>query len=153
MDEASVPAMWPSRRIRGLIWLGYVLSWSTALLVPIPTAPVEALRDPALQFVLAKTLHVTAYALLAILTVWLRLGGWWRWLLLAFLFAHGVLTEFFQWYFPALGRTGCVADVIRDWIGVTLGLALWFGWRLSEWLRRDNPRDAAAVSADGATSS
>jgi VanZ family protein len=138
--------MWPSRKIRVLIWFVYVLSWSTALLVPVPSLP-----DPDVQFTVAKALHVAAYAVLALLTLWLRLGGWWRWLLLAFLFAHGVLTEFLQWYFPALGRNGCVADVIRDWVGVTLGLALWFGWWLTGWLRRDKPGEAAVASSDCGT--
>jgi VanZ family protein len=143
-DEASVSAMWPSRRIRVLIWFVYVLSWSTALLVPVPS-----LGDRDVQFMLAKTLHVAAYAVLALLTLWLRAAGWWHWLLLVFLFAHGVLTEFCQWYFPALRRTGQVADVIRDWVGVALGLALWLGW--CEWLRRDNPREATVASSDSGT--
>jgi len=132
MGDANAAALWPTRKVRVLIWGCYVVAWTTALLVPVPPPPVEALRDPDVQFTLAKTLHVAAYALLAILTGWLRLGGPWRWLLLVGLFGHGVLTEFFQWYFPALGRTGCVPDVIRDWVGVTLGLILSWKW----WLRK-----------------
>jgi VanZ family protein len=150
MSMGDVAVMWPSRKTRGLIWLVYTLSWSTALLVPVPQPPVEALRDPVVRFTLAKALHVSAYMLLALLTLWLRPAGAWRWLLLAFLLAHGILTEFFQWYFPSLGRSGCVEDVIRDWVGVSLGLALWFGWWFCG-LRTDNPVEAALVSAEGGT--
>jgi VanZ family protein len=127
--DASVSAMWPSRKARVLIWFVYCVSWFTALLVPLPPLP-EAFRDPGVRFTLHKTVHVAAYAVLALLTVWLRPCGWWRWPLIAFLFAHGVLAEFCQWYFPALGRNGSVKDVIRDWLGVALGLALCMWARL-----------------------
>jgi VanZ family protein len=143
--------MWPSRRIRGLIWLVYTVSWSTALLVPMPPAPIEALRDPEVEFTVAKGLHVLAYALLTLLTLSLRLDGAWRWVLLAFPFAHGVATESLQWYFAALGRHGCIEDVIRDWVGVALGLALWFGWPLSGRLRGTSQAEAVVASADGST--
>jgi VanZ family protein len=127
LGEANVGVMWPARRVRVIIWCIYICAWSTALLVPKPSPPFEVLRSPEAEFVFAKILHISAYALLAILTCWLRLPGRWAWVFLGFLFAHGVVTECLQACFTSLGRTGCIEDVIRDWIGITLGLAVsWF---------------------------
>lgn len=128
MGESDAPALWPSRLVRGLIWLIYFVAWSTALLLPVPVKPGEGLRDPDLLFLFSKSLHVLAYAFFAGLTGWLRPAGRQRWLLIGLLAAHGAATEFLQWYFPELGRYGCVRDVLLDWLGIALGVAVTWNW-------------------------
>src|SRR5207302_3197839 len=84
---------------RWAIWIAFLLLWSIALLVPDPIgflrrhAPVLSHFSHDAAFYAAKTLHVTAYALAAILTAWLHLRGRWRWLLLLFWFLHAGATE------------------------------------------------------------
>jgi hypothetical protein len=116
-------------RWRWLLWSGYVVAWTTALLVP---SPIDAAAHPALQTeirVFAKSVHVSAYAVLAILTGWLGVRGPVRWFLLAFLFAHTLGTEWLQ-HLMQLGRTASWGDVGLDHVGIALGLALsWKWWR------------------------
>lgn len=130
MDDPEASVLRPTRLIRGLIWLAYMAAWSTALLMPQPVYVGAVLQDPDVIFSVAKSTHVLAYAVFAGLSGWLRLGGRQRFFLLGFLAAHGVITEFLQWYFPALGRYGSVRDVLLDWLGVALGVAVtWKWWR------------------------
>jgi VanZ family protein len=119
------------------IWGIYTVAWSMALLVPNPVylvlshGPGGKKIDPALEwglFLFAKTLHVMAYALAAVLTGWLRAPGRWRWVLLAFWSLHACGTEFGQLFVPT--RTGSLRDVGLDHLGLLIGVALtWRWWR------------------------
>jgi VanZ family protein len=115
---------------RWWVWLLYVVAWTTALLVPVPTTGNWDLGDTEidLRFVIAKTVHVSAYALLAALTAWLRAPVRWRFLLMFFLMLHGTLTEMVQWTIESLGRTGELRDVAIDNAGIAIGMVL--TWRL-----------------------
>jgi VanZ family protein len=125
--------MQPGRRapravpwLRWLVWVVYLAAWTQALLTPIPLDQVPA--SPDLLFVMAKCLHVTAYAVLAILSGWLRVPWPWRWLLLAALAAHGMATEFGQQFVRT--RHPSVRDVGLDWLGLAIGIAVsWKWWR------------------------
>ena len=118
-------------RWRFLIWLCYVLCWTTALLVP---QPVSAGGDEAKGmrlFLFAKTVHISAFAVLAILSGWLGANRRLRWYLLAFLILHAGGTEYLQ-YIMDVGRIGCWRDVWLNLIGITLGIAVSWKWWWSE---------------------
>src|SRR4051794_14750793 len=104
---------------RWVVWLLFLAAWSGALLIPFPESGPLSTRGMTLtrKYVLTKTLHVSAYALLAGLTGWLRVSARRRWLLMFFVMAHGTLTELLQ-LFLAGGRTGCLEDVGFDHAGV-----------------------------------
>src|SRR5262249_24920273 len=105
-------------RIRWLMWLVVLLVWTWAVLLPNPDAWARAflLRDgpdteaePSWRghlfivvqsFLFSKTLHVTAYAVLTILSAFLRLASPHCWLMLAFMSLHGMGTEFVQSFEP-----------------------------------------------------
>jgi hypothetical protein len=98
----------------------------------------EVLRSSLFYF--AKTLHVTAYALFALLTCWLRVGGLSRAGLFGFLVLHAGATEYTQ-YVMAIGRTGSLRDVGLNLAGIGLGAAL--GW----WTFTPRPAPAAPAAA------
>ncbi len=120
-----------SRKTRWCIWGAYVIIWTTLLLTPgrtIKELPmVDFLTD--IKYFVAKSLHISAYALMAILCGWLHAPARWRWLFVFFLMAHATLTEHIQEYVP--GRTGELHDVGFDNIGIAIGLALSWKW----WIR------------------
>ncbi len=114
-----------SRGMRALCWT-YVAAWTALLLVPLPRKMpslsdqvprgLEFLRDHA-----DKVVHSTGYCLLGLLVLW-SYGGRFhthraRWLTLLGT-AHGLLTEFGQWFTPRRE-----ADV-RDWIADSIGLII-----------------------------
>ena len=128
-DTARWPARW-----RWFVWGAFLLLWSVALLVPDPFDPFQryVLRGqeipPETSFLMAKSLHVTAYAIAAILTGWLRVPGIWRWVLLAFWSLHAAATEVGQLLVP--GRHGSLRDVGLDHLGLLIGLVIsWRWWR------------------------
>ena len=129
----KVTARWHARW-RWLVWCAFLLLWSVALLVPDPFDPFQryVLRGQEISqetsFLMAKSLHVTAYAIAAILTGWLRVPGIWRWVLLAFWSLHAAATEAVQLLVP--GRHGSLRDVGLDHIGLVIGLVIsWRWWR------------------------
>jgi VanZ family protein len=120
--------------LRWAFWFGFLVLWSTALLVPDPIGFLLQHKPDSLElphrttFLMAKTLHVVAYATAAVLTGWLRAPGAWRWVLLGFWTLHADLTEVGQLFVP--GRTGSPVDVAIDHFGLLIGLALsWRWWR------------------------
>jgi hypothetical protein len=116
-------------RWRWLVWDVYVVAWTTALLVPNPVSAGDDSRLRIGLTVFAKAVHVSAYAVLTVLTNWLGVRGAGRWALLAFLSAHTLATEGLQ-HVMGMGRTGSWRDVALDHVGIALGLALtWKGWR------------------------
>jgi VanZ family protein len=110
------------------VWTIYLLAWTAALLTPYPVAVARSVSPPELRLLAAKSLHVAAYALLAVLSGWLRPPGRSRWLLLALLCAHAAATEFGQRFVAT--RSASWRDVGLNHLGLLLGLALsWRWWR------------------------
>src|SRR5947209_4497701 len=95
---------------RWLVWLLYAVAWTTMLVIPISgSGPWKVAQlDIDLRAVVAKSLHVSAYALFAILSGWLFVPLRFRWLLMGFLMAHGTIMELIQLHVP--GRTGSLHD-------------------------------------------
>ena len=141
-EEYSQRRLQISGRVRWTIWLFYTLAWTAALLMPAPEILARAFLVPRFvshqdfndmgppMTIAAKVLHVSAYAILAVLSGWLPVQRRWRWLLLAFLSAHGFATEYLQNF--AVDRHPSLGDVGLDHAGVILGLAVSWKW----WLRR-----------------
>ncbi len=133
MRIAAVRGSWPAANVRWLIWWGYTLLWTAALLVPVPDRPPGIPEDVwsyQIKVLFAKSLHVAAYAVFTMLSGWLGLSVRGRWLMVGFLIGHAASTEFLQWLLPT-GRTGCVRDVLLDVLGISIGLVLsrklWLG--------------------------
>ncbi len=112
----------------------FLLCWTVALLYPSAPAlgrQIDELISPY-HFAIAKTVHVIAYATLAILTGWLRVRPGYRWLMLFVIMAHATATEMGQWIMKEMHvstRTGELYDVAFDNAGIFLGLlASWKWW-------------------------
>jgi VanZ family protein len=104
-----------------------VILWSIALLRPEPVHAAEAtFPEEGTRYLVGKSLHVGAYALLAVLSAWLPVRRRWRWLLLVVLSTHALGTEFFQQFVPE--RTGSWHDVGLDHIGLVWGILLGWKW-------------------------
>jgi VanZ family protein len=112
-----------------IVWFLYVGAWTAALLTPHPAKiAVAVLPEDDTRFYVLKTVHVLAYLVLTVLTGFLRGPRPWRWLLLLFLSAHALGTEYFQRFVPL--REGSWRDVGLDHIGICLGLLLSWRWWL-----------------------
>jgi VanZ family protein len=112
--------------LRLVLWFVVLGLWTVALETPHPVRVSEAVLPPGARYLAAKTLHVTAYAVLAATAPFLGLGRG-RWWLLALLSLHGAATEFFQQFVPT--RTASFTDVGFDHLGIVLGfLVAWRGW-------------------------
>jgi hypothetical protein len=110
---------------RGLVWLLYFLAWTAALLLPMPGGTPPGLEwVTPWKFSLAKSLHLAAYAVLAVLSGWLHVPLRFRWILLFIIMAHAPVTELIQ--LRVEGRTGSLHDVGLDHLG--LGLVLSWKW-------------------------
>jgi hypothetical protein len=136
-------------RQRWLLWLAFLGLWTTALLVPVPRLGLTfgGLGVDS-KDVLAKAVHVMAYAAFAVLTGWLRVPVRLRWLPLFFVTAHGTLTELLQQL--TLTRTGSLTDVGWDNLGVALGLlASWKWWSAGEAPERMPGRDGPGEGGNG----
>jgi VanZ family protein len=128
MNPSPGEERWPARKYRWIIWGLYVAAWTTALLVPLPGGSGWKVHNVSLKFLFAKTLHVSAYALWAMLSAWLLVPRRWRLLLLVLMVVHAAATEFLQTFVP--GRTGNLRDVGLDLIGIGIGCLLtWKWWR------------------------
>jgi hypothetical protein len=114
---------------RWLIWAIYQLAWTVALLVPLAPSIHADTQNIFVdrKFLFAKIVHVSAYAVLAALTGWLRAPVHWRFLLMFFIMAHATVTEMLQ-DFTHLGRAGALIDVGLDHLGIALGTAATWSW-------------------------
>ncbi|HMF17682.1 MAG TPA: VanZ family protein [Gemmataceae bacterium] len=124
---------------RWVTWAVFVGLWTTALVLPLPEDrnwPVAL--SPGGKFTLAKIGHVGAYALMTILTGWLRVPVRFRLPLLFFLMAHAAATEWIQLRVPS--RYGSVEDVVLDHLGIAAGLVLSWKW----WSRDEGNQDRGA---------
>jgi VanZ family protein len=117
-------------RLRWLVWSVYVVAWTTALLTPHPVRLAEAILPEDAYFPASKGLHVAAYAVMAILSGWLRVPWKARWGLLLFLSFHTMATEYLQGFVPT--RVPSWQDVLIDHVGLALGLLASWRW----WLAR-----------------
>ena len=84
-------------RWRWHFWSVYVVLWTTALLFPvIPETGFEDVDEfiSPHRYLLAKSVHVSAYAVMTLLTAFLNAPMRYRWLLVYFLMAHGTATGF-----------------------------------------------------------
>src|SRR3954467_5394310 len=117
------PVFW-----RGL-WLAAVLLWTVGLVMPDPHRYTgNALSEEAF-FSIGKTIHVLAYAFVTFLASRLSIPGPGRWLPVLFVSLHSFGTEWVQYAFPELNRTGSLRDVALDHFGMLLGLASsWKYW-------------------------
>jgi VanZ family protein len=115
--------------LRRVVWLVFVLSWTTVLVTPQPVHVSKAALPKEMRFPTGKTLHVVGYATLCALTGWQRfVAPRWRPLLLLALSAHAGLTEFIQLYVPE--RSGSWDDVTLNHLGLYLGVVVaWRWWR------------------------
>jgi hypothetical protein len=127
MQSPDEPERKPRRALRELIWLVYFVAWTCALLMPMPQNSMGAWEWVAdHKYVIAKTLHVLAYALLAVLSGALRVPCRFRWILLFVIMVHAPVTELLQLHVE--GRTGALSDVGLDHLGIALGLLLTWKW-------------------------
>jgi len=113
---------------RWLLWCVFVVIWTTALLTTEPVHVAHAVLAPRFIFPMSKMLHVSAYALLAILSGWVIVPVRRRWILLVFMSLHAFGTEFFQQFVPERGPS--LRDVGIDHIGIAIGLLLSCTWWL-----------------------
>jgi VanZ family protein len=112
---------------RWLVWGILVALWTTALVLPLPEDrnwPIAI--SPGRKYLLAKTGHVGAYAVMTILSGWLPVPLRFRLPLLFFLMAHAAATEWVQLNFS--NRTGTVEDVVLDHMGIAAGLIISWKW-------------------------
>ena len=126
-SPADPPDPQPRWRRRGLGWLVYLAIWTTLLLIPIHRETLASL--PWLvewKFTFAKALHVIAYAVLAMLSGWVRVPCRFRWVLLFLIMVHATVTELLQ--LRTETRTGSLYDVGLDHLGIMLGLLLTWKW-------------------------
>ncbi len=119
-----VPTNWASY-IYPWLWGGLLITWTWMLLMPIPDS-AKRLSGPDLMFWFGKGLHVTAYAVLSVLTWLLPVRESLRWLMIFLLIGHGGITEFFQQF---VGRGSSWLDWGRDVAGIFLGTVLARGGR------------------------
>ncbi len=114
--------------LRWLTWTVYAIAWSTALLTPQPVDVAQAVLPTTMEYVTAKVLHISAYAVFAMLSAWLPVTPRYRWLLVLFVSMHAFGTECFQAFVPQ--RYPSLRDVGFDHVGILLGLAFtWRWWR------------------------
>jgi VanZ family protein len=104
-----------------LAWIVLLAAWTVGLLSAGAPGLISSLLPPGTSFYVSKTTHVAAYAFLAALVCWLSPRWAGRVALWLALLGHGALTEYLQQFVP--GRTGQLADVGLDALGVLLGLS------------------------------
>jgi VanZ family protein len=126
--EPEPISIWSSPAFRWAVWTAYALAWTRALLVENPVDPGH---DAVLEyqlFLFSKAVHISAYAVFAALSGWLRVRFRYRWLLLVFLSLHAFATEYGQQFFRT--RHPSLRDAGLDHLGMLLGVLLtWKWWR------------------------
>ena len=95
ISKSATPARW-----RWFFWTVFVIVWTAALLTTEPVYVARAVLAPPVIFSTSKLLHLSAYAVLAVLSGWLFVPARWRWVLVVFMCFHAFGTEFFQQFVP-----------------------------------------------------
>ena len=111
--------------------------WTVLLVRPTSQEITSGLKEwnDILPYLVAKALHLTAYAVFA---GWgLAVFGRWRWWVVGAVAVHAIVGELGQyvgnvWF--ATGRVGSVVDVLIDWTGMATGCGVWW---VGNRLRRD----------------
>jgi VanZ family protein len=114
---------------RWTIWIVFALAWTVALVAPVPETEELPFGELLVtrKVLFAKSVHVAAYAVFAVLTGWLPVPLRWRPLLMFLLMFHGAATEFIQLHL--VYRSGLLSDVLLDHLGIALGwCASWKWW-------------------------
>lgn len=117
---------------RWLIWTLFCVAWTAALVAPVPSTdglPMGEFLDSR-RVLVAKAVHVVAYAMFAMLSGWLPVAPRWRLLLMYLLMVHAVATEFTQLHLSY--RSGTLSDVLWDHLGIAIGFGLSWRWWLRE---------------------
>jgi VanZ family protein len=116
------------RKWAWIVWLSFVVIWTALLCSPIPRSAERVVGDLDIsrREVAAKVVHVCGYALLALLTGWLRVPWRFRVPLMFLVMAHAAATELIQR--QVAGRSGQLTDVGLDHVGVLFGLLLSWKW-------------------------
>jgi len=122
---------WRSLFITALFWVSLAL-WTIGLLIPVPARSTEVFGSDDIKFIIAKILHGTAYAYLAVLAGLMNVSPRRRWWLLGLLSSHAFLTEFLQSF---VNRGASWRDVGLDHLGILVGFAA--SWR--RWFPRSKP--------------
>lgn len=129
-----------------LFWLLFT-AWTAALLAPVPPKIVQELGDEW-SFNIAKTLHVSIFAIEMILGLSFPRSTAGRWKIVGLLSLQGILTEVLQALLePYCHRHGCFSDVVKDHIGLTLGLGLFFGFQY--WFQSPRNTSSEKISDSG----
>jgi hypothetical protein len=116
---------------RWTVWAAVVIVWTLGLEFPVPTPEHIPAGDFIIskKFIIGKTLHVSVYALLAILSAWVPISPRYRWLMMFFLMVHAWGSEMLQELLsPWCHRGGSLSDVGIDVVGIALGLAVSWKW-------------------------
>ena len=117
---------WPRPLVRWSLWSAVMVVWTILLVIPVPdTDGLIGDISVGRRYLIAKSVHVLAYAGLIILSAWLHAPPRFRWILVFVIMAHGTVTELIQ---REVGRTGTLDDVGFDNLGVFLGLLLTWKW-------------------------
>jgi VanZ family protein len=124
--------------LRWLIWGLFVIAWTIALELPIPQP--EMLPGGAIvmshRYLIAKSIHVSAFAVLAALSGWVLVPARYRWIMMFLVMLHAWGTEMLQeMLVDYCKRGGSLTDVAFDVLGITIGVALSWKW----WTREDLP--------------
>lgn len=121
--------------LRILHALAFVLPFATftyLLLVPVPPQP--KVPEPWMSFVINKATHAAGFGYLTVVGYTFFRRKKWQWYSVAFMVLHAVGTEIGQSF---TGRYGCVRDVLIDWAGVAVGVAV--ARPVVRFLGRENP--------------
>ena len=118
---------------RWLVWTLFCIALTAALVAPVPSPEELPLGELLVsrRVLVAKSVHVVAYAMFAMLSGWLPVALRWRLFLMFFLMLHAVSTEFIQLHLSY--RSGTLSDVLWDCLGIAVGFGLSWRW----WLRED----------------
>ena len=121
---------------RWLIWILFLVAWTVALQVPVPTPGVlpggELIKEHPTLF--SKSVHVAAYAFLTVLAAWTPAPSRYRWLLMFLLMGHASATELLQAELKDYcHRNGTLEDVGLDHLAILLGAIVSWKW----WTRPD----------------
>lgn len=129
--------------MRWVVWTVFILSWTVVLEMPVPNTDQSALGEWIIKYrvYIAKSIHVTAYFILAVLSAWVPLPQRYRPLMMYLVMAHATATELLQNVLVAFSyRGGTLLDVGIDHLGIGLGMLVSWKW----WMR------AGDVSEPGA---